>query len=435
VTLAKGREVFEKNKLECQTFEYGMENTISFLTRAYGPAYAHFDKREKDATKSIFRAFIKGTSQIFSILAGNIDKTSSIPLAKFIIIPICFGINRAIFAYKDMDLMWKDLEHEWEDLHLTVQVQGSNIYLKLPHLPEIRDIFDHFFRDIRYDSFFYQKEVVVPQRSEKQEEKTFFSEPISTHTNRGCLAPPGDNTSFYKQIDPSWSEQERKFQSVLPENYTFENLEREKFSNSIFSVGFSERETKEGLNRGIYCFSDYSRELKNREEVRISGEKSSVSGLFYPDVCYMAPNLARVRDEGSQSDLRKGIYELSPSVVERQEPDLAIDSFDYCVFGETIEEILGVKFAKTVFKDPGSKERTKIGILRRVLSDPFSSRKVKMLVNDELGKVDYPKMHEQQVNSTTKAVLDLVQNTETLRQKEPPPIFGNSCNTERLWKL
>jgi hypothetical protein len=149
----------------------------------------------------------------------------------------------------------------------------------------------------------------------------------------------------------------------------------------------------------------------------------------------MAPNLARVRDEGSQSDLRKGIYELSPSVVERQEPDLAIDSFDYCVFGETIEEILGVKFAKTVFKDPGSKERTKIGILRRVLSDPFSSRKVKMLVNDELGKVDYPKMHEQQVNSTTKAVLDLVQNTETLRQKEPPPIFGNSCNTERLWKL
>jgi hypothetical protein len=58
-----------------------------------------------------------------------------------------------------------------------------------------------------------------------------------------------------------------------------------------------------------------------------------------------------------------------------------------------------------------------------------------MLVNDELGKVDYPKMHEQQVNLTTKAVLDLVQNTETLRQKEPPPIFGNSCNTERLWKL
>ncbi len=58
--------------------------------------------------------------------------------------------------------MWKNLEHEWEDLHLMVQAQCPNICLKLPHLPEIRDIFDHFFRDIRYNSFFYQKEVVVP---------------------------------------------------------------------------------------------------------------------------------------------------------------------------------------------------------------------------------------------------------------------------------
>jgi hypothetical protein len=100
--------------------------------------------------------------------------------------------------------------------------------------------------------------------------------------------------------------------------------------------------------------------------------------------------------------------------------------------GETIEEILGAKFARTIFKDPGSKERAKIGILRPVLSDPFSSQNVKTLVNNELGKVDYPKMHEQQVNSATKTVLDLVQNTETLRFREPPPIFGNSCNRQDL---
>jgi hypothetical protein len=111
VTLAKKKEAFEK-KLEHQTFEYGIENMIPILIKAYGPTYAHFHKREKDATKSIFRAFIKGTSQIFSILAGDIDNTSSIHLAKFIITSICFGINRPIFAYKDMDLMWKDLEHE-----------------------------------------------------------------------------------------------------------------------------------------------------------------------------------------------------------------------------------------------------------------------------------------------------------------------------------
>ena len=121
----------KKNKLERQAFEYGLENMIPILIKAYSPTYAHFDRREKDATKSIFRAFIKGTSQIFLILAGDTDKTSSIPLAKFIITSICFRIDRAIFTYKDMDLMWEGLEHEWEDLHL---MQEPDVRLNLPQL-------------------------------------------------------------------------------------------------------------------------------------------------------------------------------------------------------------------------------------------------------------------------------------------------------------
>jgi hypothetical protein len=43
-----------------------------------------------------------------------------------------------------MDVMWEGLEHEWEDLHF---LQEPHIRVKLPHLTEIRDIFDHFFRD------------------------------------------------------------------------------------------------------------------------------------------------------------------------------------------------------------------------------------------------------------------------------------------------
>jgi hypothetical protein len=83
-------------------------------------------------------------------------------------------------------------------------------------------------------------------------------------------------------------------------------------------------------NRGNNHFSDYS---YNRKEVRTSGGKNIASDIFYPDVCYMAPTLVRVQDEGQMSDLRRGFYESSPSVVERQELDLAIDLFDYCVFG------------------------------------------------------------------------------------------------------
>jgi hypothetical protein len=212
---------------------------------------------------------------------------------------------------------------------------------------------------------------------ETQEEKFLFPKPISTRANGGYLAYPEVDTFSPSLSNLSWSEQEKNFHPV-------------------------------SQNRGNHRFSGYSYDKKG---VRTSGGKNVASDIFHPDVCYMAPTLVRVRDEGSMSDLRKGIYESSPSVVEWQELDLAVDSFDYCVFGKTIEKILGVKFARTNFKDPGSKERAKIGILRRVLDDPFSSQKVKTLVNAELGKVDYSKMHEPQVSSTTKAVLDLLQKT------------------------
>jgi hypothetical protein len=211
VTLAKGREVFEKNKLEHQTFENGMENMIPILIKAYGPTYAHFDRREKDVTKNIFSAFIKGTSQIFSILAGDIDKTSSIPLAKFTIISICFRIDKAIFAYKDLDLMWEELEYEREDLHF---LQKPNFRVSLPHLSEIREMFDHFFRDNRYDSFFYQEEVVDPPQMETQEEKFLFPKPFSTRANRGYLAPPEVNTFSPSLSNPSRSEKEKNFHPV-----------------------------------------------------------------------------------------------------------------------------------------------------------------------------------------------------------------------------
>jgi hypothetical protein len=76
--------------------------------------------RGKRIIKIFFSAFIKGTSQTFSVLAGDVDRTSSIPLAKYVILLICFGLDRAIFTNKDIYLMWKALEYDWADLHSTV---------------------------------------------------------------------------------------------------------------------------------------------------------------------------------------------------------------------------------------------------------------------------------------------------------------------------
>jgi hypothetical protein len=79
----------------------------------------------------------------------------------------------------------------------------------------------------------------------------------------------GDSTPPLKQIDLSWSEKERNFQTVLPENYTFGGPEGGNLrgpSNFTPPVGFSERKTKDGLNRGNYRFSDYSHKLTEIRE-------------------------------------------------------------------------------------------------------------------------------------------------------------------------
>ena len=68
------------------------------------------------------------------------------------------------------------------------------------------------------------------------------------------------------------------------------------------------------------------------------------------------------------------------------------------------------------------------------MSNPFSSRKTIDLVRLELGKVDYLKRYQQQVNWTTKLAIDLMQTPETLRQKESFPILEDSYITSRIWE-
>jgi hypothetical protein len=52
VILDKGREIFASKSLENRSFKYGMGNMIPILVGIYGHTYAHFDKKEKDGTKS-----------------------------------------------------------------------------------------------------------------------------------------------------------------------------------------------------------------------------------------------------------------------------------------------------------------------------------------------------------------------------------------------
>jgi hypothetical protein len=74
---------------------------------------------------------------------------------------------------------------------------------------------------------------------------------------------------------------------------------------------------------------------KIREGLRIFCEEGTFAGPSYPDLCHLGPNLVLRGAKRAQSDMKEGKFESSPSVVERQETNLAVDSFDYFVMKET----------------------------------------------------------------------------------------------------
>ena len=78
-----------------------------------------------------------------------------------------------------------------------------------------------------------------------------------------------------------------------------------------------------------------------------------------------------------------------------EDSDLRPDLFDFCIFGETVKDVLGTKFATTSFSKPGSRIETRKAILQRVVNDPNCSDTARKIALGELGNIDYPKLYEQ----------------------------------------
>jgi hypothetical protein len=79
----------------------------SFLITAFGGYYADFHDKPNNVSRGIFRAFVKGCVKMFSKISVDIDKTSTLFLAKFAkALSISFGPDRALYANKDCDQCW-----------------------------------------------------------------------------------------------------------------------------------------------------------------------------------------------------------------------------------------------------------------------------------------------------------------------------------------
>ncbi len=80
-------------------------------------------------------------------------------------------------------------------------------------------------------------------------------------------------------------------------------------------------------------------------------------------------------------------------ITKDEDADLRLNLFDFCILGRTVEEIFGTKFAKPFFPNPGS--RTRNAILQRVVNNPYTLHETRNLALYELGKIDHPKLFEE----------------------------------------
>jgi hypothetical protein len=78
---------------------------------------------------------------------------------------------------------------------------------------------------------------------------------------------------------------------------------------------------------------------------------------------------------------------------------------------------LGTKLSKTFFPNPGSRIKTRNAILQRVVNDPYTSHKTRKLALEELGKINYPKLYEENKRYSVSAAWNLFLNQEQIERK------------------
>jgi len=130
--------IYYNNTFHLKTFKFWMGNMASLLIKAFGDDYADFHDEPNNVSRGIFREFVNGCTKLFNKVALGVDKTSALPLAKFVAIAINFGPDRALFAHKNCDQMWVKVEREFEDLYFYEHFTDNSFVNAVPYLFNLR---------------------------------------------------------------------------------------------------------------------------------------------------------------------------------------------------------------------------------------------------------------------------------------------------------
>lgn len=376
---------------------------------------------------AVLKMYIEGLAHVFDTVAGDDDKNNAESLVRFVIIGIAFGPDRALVAYKDLDHLWSSFRRTHDDDKFEDLIQDKDFLDLLGGLEDLRDIFYSYFREDGYDPRVLSP---IKKRPSVRPIDTYLG--IRENKDLAINPPPRSSTPI----------------SYMPER--IEEIERS--SDNLVLV--PPRIQDAGLDNTNYfeTYQDYQykpRIIRGRDP--IMGRDSNFIENTVKSLQTIPSLTQRDRDIilGTAFGIARGISGLSSReipnpgmhvesrsvTVDPFKYDLRLDNFDYCITGNTREQILGSRFAQTQFANPGSRFAVMQAIFQRVVDDPFSSPQAVHIALRELGQVDYPKIYQQNtMHAANKAVQSLIHPSAGDSDLIPCPVLGFEPLTDKIFK-
>jgi hypothetical protein len=380
---------------------------------------------------AIFKMYIEGLTHVFDTIAGDVDKYNAESLVRFVIIGIAFGPDRALAAYKDLDDLCKNFRHSHDADKFKDFVLDQGLRDALRGLDDLRDLFYSYLREDGYDPRVLSP---IKKRSSVRPIDTlmFSRDFIELNIN----PPPRSSTPIGPP--PERREKiERSFEKVVPIHHRrdvgLDNTNYfETYQNYQYRPNYVRERGDPNMGRDVRFIENTVRSLQNvpsltRRERDILlgtaiGVSRGISGLS-----------REIPDPGKQK-------EISQITADPFKYDLRLDSFDYCITGNTRKQILGKGFGMTHFANPGSRFVVMQAIFQRVVNDSFSSQQAVQIALKELGQVDHPKIYQQNtMNAATKAaqsliIIIIIIITVNDSDLIPCPVLGSEPLTDKIVK-
>ena len=265
-------------------------------------------------------------------------------------------------AYKDLDDLWRDFKRTHGDDKFEELVLDQDLLDTLGYLEDLRDIFYSYLREDEYIPR------VLPPIKKRSSIRPIDTLMAPRDFRELAINPPPRSSTPIGPVPERIEEIERGFDKVVPVHSRRDvGLDNTNYYETYQDYQYRPHYVKgrdPSAAKDAHFIENTVRSLQNVRSLT-QRDRDIILGTAI-GVSRGISGLSReIPDSGRH-------IEPSEITVDPFKYDLRLDNLDYCITGNTREQILGSHFGMTRFANPGSPFAVMQAIFQRVVDDPFS---------------------------------------------------------------